>query len=79
LPVAAEAAESDQPRTVAGDDAGFDDNYLETEFRHHRETISLYRAQASTGVDPDLRQFAIEALPSLEHHLEMLQGSYTTK
>lgn len=71
-------AESDQPRTTAGS-AGFDDNYLEDEIRHHRETISLYRAQASSGSDPELRQFAADALPSLEHHLEMLQGSYTSK
>jgi putative membrane protein len=71
-------AESDQPRTTSGS-AGFDDNYIEDEIRHHRETISLYRAQASSGSDPDLRQFASDALPSLEHHLEMLQGSYTSK
>jgi predicted outer membrane protein len=40
----------------------------------HREAISLYRAQAAGGADPDLRQFAKEQLPHLEHHLEMVQG-----
>lgn len=77
VPSAASTAESDQSRTSAG--PGFDDNYLEDEIRHHRETISLFRAQASSGSDPDLRQFAQDTLPALEHHLEMLQGSYSAK
>jgi putative membrane protein len=77
VPSTASTAESDQSRIAAG--PGFDDNYLEDEIRHHRETISLFRAQASSGSDPDLRQFARDTLPGLEHHLEMLQGSYSAK
>lgn len=77
VPSTASTAESDQSRMSAG--PGFDDNYLEDEIRHHRETISLFRAQASSGSDPDLRQFAQDTLPALEHHLEMLQGSYSAK
>lgn len=71
------AAESDQSRMGTG--AGFDDNYIEEEIRHHRETISLFRAQSSSGADPQLRQFAQDTLPALEHHLEMLQGAYSSK
>lgn len=37
------------------------------------------RAQESSGSDPDLRQFARDTLPHLEHHLEMLQGANTQK
>jgi putative membrane protein len=77
VPSTASSAESDQSRIAAG--PGFDDNYLEDEIRHHRETISLFRAQASSGSDPELRQFARDTLPALEHHLEMLQGSYSAK
>lgn len=77
VPSTASTAESDQARISAG--PGFDDNYLEDEIRHHRETISLFRAQASSGSDPELRQFAQDTLPALEHHLEMLQGSYSAK
>lgn len=73
----ASTAESDQSRMAAG--PGFDDNYLEDEIRHHHETISLFRAQASSGSDAGLRQFAQDTLPALEHHLEMLQGSYSAK
>jgi putative membrane protein len=76
VPSTAPTAESDQSRTAG---PGFDDNYLEDEIRHHRETISLFRAQASSGSDPELRQFAQDTLPALEHHLEMLQGSYSAK
>jgi putative membrane protein len=77
VPSSASTAESDQSTMAAG--AGFDDNYLEQEIRHHRETISLFRAQSSSGSDPELRQFATDTLPALEHHLEMLQGSYSAK
>ena len=57
----------------------FDDRFMADQIRMHREAISLYRAQASSGSDPDLRQFARDQLPHLEHHLEMLQGSHTQK
>lgn len=77
VPSSASMAESDQSTMAAG--AGFDDDYIEQEIRHHRETISLFRAQASSGSDPELRQFAKDTLPALEHHLEMLQGSYSAK
>jgi putative membrane protein len=77
VPSDAATAESDQARMPAAG-PGFDDDYLEDEIRHHRETIALFRAQESTGSDPDLRQFARDTLPSLEHHLEMLQGSYSS-
>jgi putative membrane protein len=77
VPSTASTAEGDQARMAAG--PGFDDNYLEDEIRHHREAISLFRAQASSGSDPELRQFARDTLPALEHHLEMLQGSYSAK
>jgi putative membrane protein len=71
------SAEADQPRSSPGTVS--DDAYLQQEIRHHKETISLYRAQAAGGSDPDLRQFARDQLPALEHHLEMLQGSHTRK
>lgn len=78
VPSDSTTAESDQARMPAAG-PGFDDDYLEDEIRHHRETISLFRAQESTGSDPDLRAFARDTLPALEHHLEMLQGSYSAK
>jgi putative membrane protein len=76
MPAASTTAESDQARMeTAG--AGFDDRFMAEQIRMHREAISLYRQQVSSGSDPDLRQFARDQLPHLEHHLEMLQGSNT--
>jgi putative membrane protein len=79
LPDASDAAESDQAMNTASGSGSFDDRFMADQIRMHREAISLYRAQASSGSDPDLRQFARDQLPHLEHHLEMLQGSNTQK
>jgi putative membrane protein len=78
LPSAA-SADADQPMAGTSDSGSFDDQFLADQIRMHREAISLYRAQASGGSDPDLRQFARDQLPHLEHHLEMLQGTNTQK
>lgn len=72
-------AEADQPTSSAPDSGSFDDRFVAEQIRMHREAIELHRAQASGGSDPDLRQFARDQLPHLEHHLEMLQGSNTQK
>ena len=78
LPSAA-TADADQAMDSSAGSGSFDDRFLADQIRMHREAISLYRAQASGGSDPDLRQFASDQLPHLEHHLEMLQGSNTQK
>jgi putative membrane protein len=84
LPSAASAmgtasAEADQPTSGAPGSGSFDDRFVAEQIRMHREAIELYRAQASSGSDPDLRRFARDQLPHLEHHLETLQGSNTQK
>lgn len=79
LPSASDTPESDQALMSTSGSGSFDDRFMADQIRMHREAISLYRAQASSGSDPDLRQFARDQLPHLEHHLEMLQGSNTQK
>ena len=79
LPSISATAESDQALASTPGGATFDDRFMADQIRMHREAISLYRAQASSGDDPDLRMFARDQLPHLEHHLEMLQGSNTQK
>jgi putative membrane protein len=77
-----DAAESDQARKSPAPTPGagsFDDRFTADQIRAHREAISLYRAQAASGSDPELIQFARNRLPHLERHLEMLQGSQTPK
>ena len=39
----------------------------------HERSVALYRAQAQGGEDQDLRKFARDALPTIEHHLEELK------
>ncbi|HXW09103.1 MAG TPA: DUF4142 domain-containing protein [Steroidobacteraceae bacterium] len=78
LPSAA-SADADEAMTSTSGSGSFDDRFLADQIRMHREAIALYRAQASAGSDPDLREFARDQLPHLEHHLEMLQGSNTQK
>ena len=79
LPSVTETADSDQAVTGTSGSGSVDDRFMADQIRMHREAISLYRAQASSGSDPELRQFARDQLPHLEHHLEMLQGSNTQK
>jgi putative membrane protein len=79
LPAEAGSAESDQARAATSAGGFDDDRFMAEQIRMHRDAISLFRAQSSSGVDPELRQYARDQLPHLEHHLEMLQGQHTQK
>ena len=79
LPTESQSAESDQARATTSTGAFDDDRFMAEQIRMHRDAISLFRAQTSSGADPELRQFARDQLPHLEHHLEMLQGQATQK
>ena len=79
LPSAAMSTDDDQAMTDTSGSGSVDDQFMAEQIRMHREAISLYRAQIASGSDPDLRQFARDQLPHLEHHLEMLQGANTQK
>jgi putative membrane protein len=73
---AAGPMESDQSRSNGAFD---DDRFMADQIRAHRDAITLYRTEATSGTDPQLRQFARDQLPALEHHLEVLQGANTRK
>jgi len=74
------SAQSDEARTRLTSGSGdFDSRYVSEEIRHHREAIADFRKEASAGSDPDLRQFATDTLPKLEHHLDMLESANTSK
>ena len=79
-PSSSASAQSDQSRgRMASGGTDFDSRYVTEEIRHHREAIADFRKEASSGSDPDLRQFAQDMLPKLEHHLEMLESASTSK
>ena len=40
----------------------------------HERSVALYRAQAQGGEDQELRNYARETLPTIEHHLTQLRS-----
>jgi putative membrane protein len=71
LPLATSAAPSKAPASMSGD---FDANYVAAQIKAHENAIALFKAEARDGRDTDLREFASSTLPTLEHHLSMMQG-----
>lgn len=67
------AAVSAKLKTLSG--AAFDKYYLATELKGHQTTIDAFKAEASTGSDPDLIAFANATLPTLEMHLAMIKAA----
>jgi putative membrane protein len=67
------AAVSAKLKSLSG--ASFDKYYLATELQGHEQTIAAFKAEASTGSDPDLIAFANATLPTLEMHLSMIQAA----
>lgn len=52
----------------------FDRRYITIQVREHEKAIQLFERQASSGQDPQLRQFAADKLPTLKQHLQMAQS-----
>jgi putative membrane protein len=67
------AAISAKLKTLSG--ASFDSYYLATQLQAHNTAIAAFKAEASTGSDPDLKAFANATLPTLEMHLSMIQAA----
>ena len=57
--------------TASGD---FDAKWTADMVAGHERSIALYRAEAKSGEDADLRQFAHDTLPTIEHHLAALRN-----
>ncbi len=55
--------------------SAFDKQYLHTELLGHEKTIALFKTEASTGSDPDLKSFASTTLPILKQHLAMIEAA----
>ena len=70
LPLATSAAPADAPAS-SGD---FDAEYVAAQIKAHESAIALFKAEAQDGRDTGLREFASSTLPTLEHHLSMMQG-----
>ena len=49
----------------------FDRAYMRQMVDDHQATLAMFRTYARNGDDPDLRAFARQTLPALEHHRAM--------
>jgi len=58
--------------------ADFDKAYLDAMEDGHKATIEQFQKEADKGNNATLKQWAIEKLPTLQHHLEAIQ-SYKAK
>jgi putative membrane protein len=65
------ASEPASAGTASGD---FDARWTAEMIAGHERSVALYRAQAQAGEDPDLRRYARDMLPTIEHHLEELRS-----
>jgi len=51
----------------------FDRAYITAMVKDHREDIAEFQRESKTGKDPDVKSFATNTLPTLEHHLQMAE------
>ncbi|QDD88838.1 DUF4142 domain-containing protein [Pseudomonas oryzihabitans] len=60
-------------------DDSFDRSYANNQVVAHEQTIAIFRTEAETSKDAELKAFAQKTLPTLEHHLQeakALQSKY---
>jgi putative membrane protein len=72
-PVPAPQPAAAPPSGTAGGD--FDARWTAEMIAGHERSIAMYRAQAQGGQDPDLRKYARDTLPTIEHHLQELRST----
>ena len=55
--------------------AEFDRAYMDDMVKDHKDDVSLFRKESTSGKDADLKAFAGKTLPTLEDHLKMAQST----
>ena len=53
--------------------AAFEKAYVSAQLAAHKEAVSLFRNYSKSGRTASLKEFAQSTLPTLEHHLSMVQ------
>ncbi len=73
LTVPGDTTSLDQPHKQMLDSitsaSDMDKAYVQAQLQAHQEAVALFRAYASNGDNPTLKQFATKTLPTLEAHL----------
>jgi putative membrane protein len=52
---------------------GFDSAYIDEQLAAHQDAVATFKNYAANGPTPTLKSFAEKTLPTLEHHLMMIQ------
>jgi putative membrane protein len=55
--------------------AAFDKAYMRDMVSDHRTDVKEFQNEADHGADPDLKSFAGKTLPTLQHHLQLAEGT----
>jgi putative membrane protein len=54
----------------------FDKAYMAAMVKDHEHDVTEFRREASSGQDPEVKQFAAKTLPTLQGHLEMAKTTH---
>jgi putative membrane protein len=54
--------------------ADFDRAYSKAMVKDHKEAVALFKSEAASGKNADLKAFAQTTLPTLESHLKMAES-----
>jgi putative membrane protein len=55
-------------------ESGFNASYVAEQLAAHQDAVELFRNYSKNGEPGALKDFATKTLPTLEHHLTMVQG-----
>jgi putative membrane protein len=53
--------------------ADFDKEYCDLMVKDHKDVVEMFKKAQENSKDPDLKAWASEKLPTLEHHLSMAE------
>jgi len=67
------APQADTPPPSGTSSGDFEDKWTAEMIAGHERSVAMYRAQAQAGEDQDLRKYARDTLPTIEHHLAELK------
>jgi putative membrane protein len=54
--------------------SAFDKAYVAAQLKAHEQAVTLFRRYSKNGHTAPLKEFATKTLPTLEHHLQMIQA-----
>ncbi|MDE1164569.1 MAG: DUF4142 domain-containing protein [Pseudomonas sp.] len=58
-------------------DESFDKAYTNNQVKAHEDTVALFKKEADTSDNPELKAWAAKTLPKIEHHLDQAKALQT--